>query len=144
MTNNFKKILIGMAILAIFINPIAGANNNWTMFQENIEHTGFIEEAGDFVSNLWIHGMNNPILSSPAIQDKIIYLASENGLLEAINMENGDINWKYQLNGSVQASPVVKGDNLFIGTNVDNNKGYMYSYNIENKKLSWKDRKSVV
>lgn len=53
MTNNFKKILIGMAILAIFINPIAGANNNWTMFQENIEHTGFIEEAGDFVSNLW-------------------------------------------------------------------------------------------
>ena len=138
-SNKIKAFLIGIAILAIFISPIAGANdNNWTTFQENIQHTGFLEEASDFISNLWTHNMENPVKASPAIQNKIIYIASESGLLKAINMEDGSTEWKYQLNGTVRGSPVVKGDNLFIGSGGDDNKGYMYSYNVKNEKLSWK------
>jgi len=73
-SNKIKGLLIGIAILGIFISPIAGAddNNNWTMFQENIQHTGFMQEAGDFVSNLWTQNMGNPVKASPVIQDKII------------------------------------------------------------------------
>ena len=138
-SNKIKGLLIGIAVLAIFISPIAGADDNdWTMFQENIQHTGFMQEAGDFVSNLWTQNVGNPVKASPAIQNKIIYIVSQSGLLKAIDMENGDINWEYQLNGTVTGSLVIKGDNLFVGTKVNDDKGYMYSYNIKNKKLSWK------
>jgi len=139
-SNKIKSLLIGMAIFAIFVSPIAGAdeNNNWAMFQENIQHTGFIQEAGDFVSNLWTQNMGDPVKASPAIQNEIIYIVSQSGLLKAIDMENGDINWEYKLNGTVTGSPIIKEDQLFIGTNVNDDKGYMYCYNIKNKKLSWK------
>lgn len=131
MENKLKGIIIGIAILAIFITPISGAN--WTMFQETVEHTGFIQEAGNFVTNLWTSNVESPIKGSPAIKDKIMYIAGEDGILKAINMETGDKKWEYELKGEVVSSPVINGDNLYIGTK----EGHMYSYNIKTEKLSW-------
>ncbi|MDR0900630.1 MAG: PQQ-binding-like beta-propeller repeat protein [Methanobrevibacter sp.] len=134
--NNIKRITKGIGIILIsliVISSLGGVSANWTMFHENIEHTGFIEEAGDFVSNLWIKDIGSVIKSSPAIKDKILYIAGKNGILKAINMEDGSEKWNQNFNGTIIASPIIKGNDLFIGTDE-----YMYSYNIEEEKVNWK------
>ena len=127
-----KSILIIIMVLAICISPIYGASNDWAMFQQNVNHEGFIEEATDYVSNLWSYNMGSPINSTPVIHGDMIYVVSTNGFLKAINMEDGSNDWSINLGTNVTASPVIQNGILYIG----GEDGYMYAYDINNQNLN--------
>ena len=106
-------LFIILFVFLFAISPIAA--DNWITFQENTQHTGYIDDNSDFVSNLWIHNMEGPIYSSPAILGNDIFIVNEKGLLKSIDMETGDENWNIHLNSSTNSSPVIYNNTLYIG-----------------------------
>ena len=95
-----KSILIIIMVLAICISPIYGASNDWAMFQQNVNHEGFIEEAESLKSATvhWLRhtGISNDVKfrprehvrddaghSSSAITDKYIDIDERERYLSA-------------------------------------------------------------
>ena len=128
-----KSILILLMISIICISPIYGASSDWTMFQQDASHEGFLEEASDFVTNLWSFNMGSSIYSTPVIHGDNIYVVSNDGILKSIDMEDGSQDWSYNLGTKVTASPVIANNTLFVG----GQDGSMYAYDIQNKNLKW-------
>lgn len=115
-------------------NDFDNMNFNWLMFQGNQFHTGFLNEDGTHVPNIWIFGIRSPIKSTPVVKDANIYIIGAKGLLKFINMETGAEDEDYQFDGDVTASLILKNDTIFVSSE----SGYIYAYNIKDKKLEWK------
>ena len=77
----------------------------------------------------WFHGFEGCILwrdgyrsysggsgsSSPAISGgQIIYVGADDGNLRALNIEDGEALWKYDLGSPVASSPAVSGNAVFV------------------------------
>ena len=126
----YLKILIPILIIALCISPAYSAD--WNTFQGDIAHHGFEKECADFVTNLWIFNLESPIFGSPALDGDKIFLASTDGLLKCIDMENGEEIWSIELNNGTFASPVIGGDYLYIGSG-----DTFYAINKETHKIEW-------
>lgn len=124
MNNKFKYLLIGLILLILCLAPVSA--NNWLMFQHDAKHSGYVDESSEFVSNLWDTDLKSSVISSPAIVNDTIYVVTHDGILNAIDMEDGDILWTYDFEDKFKASPVIKGDTLYIGS-MD---GTFYALNI--------------
>ncbi len=95
------------------LSPVAAAN--WDSFAGGIDHNAYRDEGSDFVTNLWTFNMESPVHSSPAIYKDYIYVVSENGILKAIDMENGQEEWDLDLESPTNSSPIVHGNRLYVG-----------------------------
>ena len=114
-----KSILIGflmVCVLAGTASAAPAAASDWTMFHENLQHTGFVAQPADFSPNTWIFNAKSAIQSSPAILDKIIYFGSLDGTVHAVYLVNGTSNWTYKTGGKVLSSPAVANSTLYIGS----------------------------
>lgn len=61
--SKYNKLLIGFIICILCISPIAGANIDWNTFQSNLNHTGYVDDNSDFVTNLWSFNMESPVIA---------------------------------------------------------------------------------
>ncbi len=109
----YKKLLIGLVICILCLSPIAA--ENWNSFAGDIYHNAYRDESSDFVTNLWTFNMESPVHSSPAIYKDYVYVASENGILKAIDMETGEEEWDFDLESPTNSSPIVHKNRLYIG-----------------------------
>lgn len=73
-------------------------------------------------------------LSSPIVDEGIVYVGSGDGMIYAIDAESGNTIWFYRTNGIVHASPVIKDNVLYIGS-FD---GFLYAIDSKKGKLLWK------
>ena len=80
--SKYNKLLIGFIICILCISPIAGANIDWNTFQSNLNHTGYVDDNSDFVTNLWSFNMESPVIGSPAIYGDFLYVVSQEGILK--------------------------------------------------------------
>lgn len=108
-----KKIFMLFIIAILCLSPVAAAN--WDSFAGGIDHNAYRDEGSDFVTNLWTFNMESPVHSSPAIYKDYIYVVSENGILKAIDMENGQEEWDLDLESPTNSSPIVHGNRLYVG-----------------------------
>ena len=131
--SKYNKLAIGFIVCMLCISPIAGANVDWNTFQGNLTHTGYIDDNSDFVTNLWIFNMESPVVGSPAIYGDFMYVVSQEGVLKAIDMENGTEDWSISLKGDSNATPVVSNNTVFIGTNES-----FKAVDIESQDILWK------
>ena len=125
-----KKILVLLLILTLCVSPVASAD--WNSFQGDIYHTAYQDDASDFVTNLWIFNMESPIIGSPAIFEDNLYVASQNGLLKCIDLEDGSEIWSLELDNTTLASPVIDNGTLYIGSTET-----FYAIDCENGKIIW-------
>jgi outer membrane protein assembly factor BamB len=56
------------------------------------------------------------VIGGLVIVDNIIYLASANGTVYALDAVEGYEEWKYDTGGQIWSTPAVEGDTLFIGS----------------------------
>lgn len=93
------------------------AQANWNMFRGNAQRTA--HAPGDLVAPyakpLWIDTLGGPILSSPAIEDDVLYVGARDSCAYAINAANGEILWKTRLADNPDASPLVYGKAVVMG-----------------------------
>lgn len=82
----------------------------------------------------WTYQTKSQLHSSPALKDKILVVGSDDGLIYALNAENGFEKWTYQTTGTIYATPVIQDSLVYIGS-FDHN---LYAINLNNGKLKWK------
>ena len=81
----------------------------------------------------WSFKTEDVIKSSPIICDKIIYVASTDGSIYAIDY-TGRLKWKYNAEVSIEASPIIIKNTLIVG----DLGGSVYAINAKTGKLIWK------
>jgi outer membrane protein assembly factor BamB/tRNA A-37 threonylcarbamoyl transferase component Bud32 len=94
---------------------------------------GFDAQTGWVV---WRFKTGKPVISSPCIDDDVVYIGSADGNIYAIEMKTGRQMWKYATEGQVNSSPAVANNSLYIGS-VD---GSVYSLDTKIGGLRWRVR----
>jgi len=105
----FKRLLL--LLLAVPIVASAQA-----MFHGNAAHTGVYDSPGpkQFGSVKWAFKTGGPVVSSPAILDGVVYIASMDGYLYAIDQESAKEKWKYKSRMPIASSPAVSGGLVYF------------------------------
>lgn len=106
------------------------------MFMKTINHTSNYssEPIVNKPSLLWKLKTNGQVISSPVVNNKVVYIGSEDFNLYAIDAISGKLIWKFITNGAISSTPTVsKGKVMFLSMD-----GYFYCLNQEDGKLIWK------
>ena len=88
------------------------------MFQRDNGRTGYADVPNwePKLDVLWNFETEFPLLSSPAVVDDNLYMATGDGRLVSLNSNTGEIRWIHQVSmGPVESSPAVAGEFGFFG-----------------------------
>lgn len=132
----YKKITVAVLILLLCLTPIVASD--WISFGHDYTHSAYVSDESDFVTNIWTFNFGSPIFSSPAISGDYLYLASSNGQLKSIDMEEGSENWSIDLKSNTNASPIVYNNTLYIGSEES-----FSAVNVDNHKVIWEHSTSA-
>ena len=86
------------------------------------------------VKTLWQFNDNSDIGSGVALTKNLVIASNSNGLIYALNLNNGKKVWHYPTKGKIYSTPAVE-NNLVVVASTDNN---IYCLNASNGKLVWK------
>ncbi len=64
---------------------------------------------------VWQHETEDEILASPAIAGDIVYVASKDGALYALNLEDGAEQWRYSTSYAIFSSPATAEQMVVLG-----------------------------
>ena len=73
-------------------------------------------------------------MSSPSIEDGILYVGSQDKKVYAIDAWSGELIWSYPTQGTIESSPAVVNGKVSIGSD----DGYVYCLDAYNGRLLWK------
>ncbi len=106
------------------------------MFRGDLAHTGVYNAPGvpKFSRIKWKFRTGGQVISSPAVADGTIYVASTDGNLYAVDLESGSQKWKLELGVRSTASPAVDHGTVYMGTY----SGRFYAVDAATGKLKWK------
>ena len=78
-------------------------------FHGNVARTGVYESPGPgrLGGVKWSFATGGPIVTSPAIVDGVVYIASLDGFLYAVDQETGKEKWKFKSRTPIASSPAV-------------------------------------
>lgn len=123
-----KKILLGFILLILLSTPVLA--ENWDTFQGNIQHSAYRQDNSDFITNLWIQDTGDS--SSPAIYKDYIYIISHDGILKAVDMQTGDVEWDLDIGSNTNSSPIIHSNRLYVGC-----EDGLKAININTHKVIW-------
>jgi len=85
-------------------------------FHGNVARTGVYEGAGPgrLGGVKWAFRTGGPIVTSPVIADGVVYIASLDGHLHAIDQETGQEKWKFKSRMPIASTPAVDGATLYF------------------------------
>ncbi len=81
----------------------------------------------------WKYKTWGNIISSPAISNDTIYMASKDGFVYTLS-QNGELKWEYETGYSIFSSPIISGNTLYIG---DTNGG-IHAIDVNTGKRKWR------
>ncbi len=95
----------------------APSPGNWPMFQAGPTHSGFALGSTPVPQGIvkWRFETEKPFHSSPAVVDGIVYAATGDWRVVALDIETGDLLWEHPTTGPVDSSPAVAGELVYIG-----------------------------
>jgi len=65
----------------------------------------------------WTVEVNGYVRTQPLLQEDTLYVATNRGFLYSLNKENGNINWKKEIErNTVLGNPRIKNDTIYIGS----------------------------
>jgi outer membrane protein assembly factor BamB len=64
----------------------------------------------------WRTDLDAPVIASPVIAGKVVYLGDRTGRLHALDVETGRVLWHATVSGEIFASPAVVRGAAFVGT----------------------------
>ena len=102
----------------------AATTTSWDSFQGNGHRTGFVRAANrDTLKVRWQTEIEDKVKSSPVIFGDTAYFSSENRLLNAVDLNEGELRWTAKGLGS-HVSPVANETHVFMGNDVGLFNGY--------------------
>jgi outer membrane protein assembly factor BamB len=111
------RFLLLFFFCAQFYLPSAASQ---TMFHGNPAHTGVYDSPGpsQFGGVKWMFHTGGAIVASPAIADGVVYIASLDGYLYAVDQETGKEKWKYKSQMPIASSAAVSGGMVYFVSSV--------------------------
>ncbi len=90
------------------------------------------------INTRWSYQSAANVISTPAVAGKLVVFGNQNGLIEALSIENGRRKWKFQAGGPIFSSPAVSGDRVVLGS------ADQHIYCLDQKgKLLWKQKRGA-
>lgn len=81
-----------------------------------------------------LHDKIKPSRSSPTTDGKVVLFGNDNGNLYAVDIDNGNMLWKFRTGSSIISSPSISDESVLFGST----DGFYYALNIPDGKLKWK------
>ena len=105
-----KRFLLPLLLATV---PAAAAQST---FHGNIARTGVYDSPGptQFSGVKWTFKTGGPIVASPAIADGVVYIASMDTYLYAVDQASGKEKWKFKSSMPIASSPAVSGGTLYF------------------------------
>jgi outer membrane protein assembly factor BamB len=124
---------------SVYLSPTARAQdtpaNNWSQFRGNHQLTGAsLSSVPRQLRPLWTYEAGDSIESSPAIVGGTVYTGSQKGELVALNLENGQVYWKYSTGSPIgESSPAWSDNSVYIG----DLGGVLHAVNARDGRVRW-------
>jgi hypothetical protein len=67
----------------------------------------------------WVLPIKNGVISELAVDKGAVYFGGGDGFLYSVNLENGRVNWRYDLRNPSISRPTLAGGRLFVTTSDD-------------------------
>lgn len=89
-------------------------------FHGNVARTGVYDSPGprESATVQWTFATGGPIVTSPVIADGVVYIASLDGHLHAIDQETGKERWKFKSRAPIASTPAVADGTLYFVSSV--------------------------
>jgi eukaryotic-like serine/threonine-protein kinase len=136
MTMTGRKQALCVVFFAIF--QVFSIAQDASMFRGGLNHSGYYLGKGvpSFSGIKWTFHTKGQVTSSPAIADGVVYVASTDGNMYAIDQQSGSLRWKFSTEARIPSSPAVAKGVLYFGSY----DGNFYAIDARNGKLKWKAR----
>ena len=101
-----------LALLVLIAGPVAAQS----MFHANAAHTGVYAGAGPLREphSKWTFKAAGAIVTSPAVADGVVYIASLSGHLYAIDAATGQEKWNFKSRMPIASSPAIANGTVFF------------------------------
>lgn len=107
--------LLVIVFTTVLITPVLA--NDWPMFHNNQHHSGYAQgSAPHSNATLWNYTMDGSGGPSPAVADGMVFTASRNGYVYALDHETGEKIWNNTVGGTQDASPAVANGMVFVAS----------------------------
>src|SRR6266853_2526518 len=107
-----------MRVLTVLLFAVSLQSQDWPQFRGNPQLTGIATSAvPKTLKLLWTHDAGEPVESSAAIADGVVYIGSGAGFLSAVDLATGKPRWKYKVSqeGVGESSAAVRNGAVYIG-----------------------------
>ena len=137
------KLLLCVSVFSVslcFLRPIAlnaqeTPADNWSQFRGNQRLSGVSDsQVPADLKLLWTYEAGDSIESSAAIVGGTVFVGSQKGELLSLNVDNGSVYWKYQIDDPIgESSPAYSDGVVYVGDLA----GYLHAVNATNGKKIW-------
>jgi eukaryotic-like serine/threonine-protein kinase len=113
------------------------AQGDWPMFRGDLRRDGAATAGGSRLLTLaWSYCVGAATLSSPAVSAGVVYIASTNAILAALDARSGHVLWQFRAGGAFYSSPSVQNGVVYIGA-LD---GFVYAVDAASGRLRWRSQ----
>lgn len=100
----------------LFLVALSTASLAQSTFHANNARTGVYDSSGpkQFTGVKWTFKAAGPIVTSPALADGVVYIASMSGHMYAIDQETGKEKWNFKSRMPIASSPAVANGTLYF------------------------------
>jgi len=114
------------------LSPVS--DGAWPMFRRDAVRSSIGTGGPSNLTLVWKYMTAGAVMSSPSIENGILYIGSQDKKIYAIDAWSGIKVWDFTTLGTIESSAAVANGKVFVGSD----DGYVYSLDAYNGKLLWK------
>jgi len=90
---------------------------SWPMFRKTPDHAGCSPETLRYpLKQVWSHRADGQIVSSPCVQDGMVFTGSRDGVFRALGLKSGEVAWQVSMGERVEATAAVWDGRVYCGS----------------------------
>ncbi|MBN1290634.1 MAG: PQQ-binding-like beta-propeller repeat protein [Candidatus Latescibacteria bacterium] len=106
----------------------------WPVFRSDFNLSGVTDaQLPDTMKSLWSFKTGGPVISSPVIGFRTVYIGSTDGKVYAIGLRDGKKTWEFDTGDDIEASPMLLDQTIYIG----NLRGNFFALDAQTGRARW-------
>ncbi len=116
------------------------AQGDWPLFHGNAQRDGVAVNGPGKLTPAWTYCTGAAIFSSPVVHNGIVYIASTNMTLTALDIKSATVRWQMRADAPFYSTPVIDGNTIYAGSQG----GTIYALDASTGAMRWKYHVDVV
>ena len=109
-------------------------HSSWPMFRGDPQQTGVAHSSlPDKLAVRWKAELKEPVASTAAIVDGVVYLGADDNALHALDLSTGAVLWQYAAKEAIRSSPTVVDGVAFFG----DQEGVFHAVDTRTRQAKW-------